>query len=205
MKRNLHSCKIVYKGVQCPNEWTKSCRMFVMYFISFSEGAKRRRETYRSVELAAVGHNRTLECSMSAKTSSFISKWQWLRFFFHSSGGCSCLTLDALPTVPSLSLLPGRGSVMMRYSVHSIYHNNTTESYSECRHNTSSFVLIHLSEVEPYFIPSIQACVGACNFGERVITNLFMLILLHLQHYYFCTCSVNYPFHLLEQMSNVGS
>lgn len=146
-----------------------------------------------------MGYNRTLECSVDAKASSFLSKWQWLRFFFHSSGGCSCLTLDALLTVLFLSLLPGRGSIMMRYIVHSIYHNNATESYSECRRNASSFVLIHLSEVEPPFVHSIQACVGACNFGERVVTKLFMLILLHLQHYYFCTGSVKYLFHLCKR------
>lgn len=122
------------------------------------------------MELITVGYNRTLECSMDAKASSFISKWQWLRFFSHSSGGCSCLTLDALLTVPFLSLLPGRGSIMMRYSEHSIYHNNATESYSGCWRNTSSFVLLHLSEVEPSFIHSIQACFGACNFGEIAIT-----------------------------------
>lgn len=142
-----------------------------MYFFIFWRN-KGWCETYRSVELAAVGYNRTLECSMDAKASSFISKWQWLWFFFHFSRGCSCLTLDALLTVLFLSLLPGRGSIMMRYSVHSIYHN-ATEKYSKRRRNTSSFVLIHLSEVEPYFIHSIQARVGACNFGGRVITNLF--------------------------------
>lgn len=66
----------------------------------------------------------------------------------------------------------------------------------ECRRDTSGFVLIHLPEVDPSFIHSIQACVGACNFGERAITDLVMLISLHLQHYYFCTSFIKCLFYL---------
>lgn len=154
------------------------------------------------------GIYRAPECSMGAKAPSFLSKWQRLRFFFHPSGGCSCLTLDALLTVLFLSLLPGRGS-NMRCSVHSIYHNNATESCIGGRHATPrpGFALIHLSEVGPLVCsPHSCLCWRTWLWGKGwsqtySIHAEFAAFTTRL----FCTSSVKYPFHLRKQMTNGGS